>query len=35
MNLCEARDNHVRTHIAVKDAKIKSIKEGLQESKDM
>lgn len=35
MNLCEARDNHVRTHNAVKDAKIKSIQEGLQESKDM
>ena len=35
MNLCEARDNHIRTHIAVKDAKIKSIQGELQESKDM
>lgn len=35
MNLCEARDNHNRTHIAVKDARIKQVQGELQESKDM
>lgn len=35
MNLCEARNNHTRTHTAVKDARIKQVQGELQESKDM
>lgn len=35
MSLCEARDNHTRTHVAVKDARIKQIAGEMRESKEM
>ena len=35
MNLTEARDNHKRLNVAVKDARIKQIAAEIQESKEI